>query len=62
MNSEGNGFFFSSERSWLEQGHKVGELIIPLARNFYDTKDDVEFARKSPVCQSSYACNGYIKL
>ncbi|KAL1336581.1 hypothetical protein HN51_030944 [Arachis hypogaea] len=22
------------ERSWLEQGHKVGELVVPLARNF----------------------------
>lgn len=25
---------FVSERSWIEQGHKVGELVIPLARSF----------------------------
>lgn len=30
------------ERSWLEQGHKIGELVIPLARNFYNTNVDVE--------------------
>ncbi|MED6158470.1 hypothetical protein PIB30_033003 [Stylosanthes scabra] len=24
----------NKERSWLEQGHKVGELVVPLARNF----------------------------
>lgn len=30
------------ERSWLEQGHKVGELIIPLARNFNNHSMDVE--------------------
>lgn len=30
------------ERSWLEQGCKVGEHVIPLARNFYNTGVDVE--------------------
>ncbi|XP_047333996.1 LMBR1 domain-containing protein 2 homolog A-like [Impatiens glandulifera] len=30
------------ERSWLEQGHKVGELVIPLARNFNNTNEDPE--------------------
>ncbi|KAJ8424682.1 hypothetical protein Cgig2_014154 [Carnegiea gigantea] len=30
------------ERSWLEQGHKVGEQVIPLARNFNDASMDVE--------------------
>ncbi|XP_033128187.1 LMBR1 domain-containing protein 2 homolog A isoform X2 [Brassica rapa] len=29
------------ERSWLEEGQKVGELVLPLARNFNDV-DDVE--------------------
>ncbi|KAL8143488.1 hypothetical protein V2J09_016520 [Rumex salicifolius] len=33
------------ERLWLEQGHKVGEQVIPLARNFNNiTIDDVESA------------------
>ncbi|KAM7482309.1 hypothetical protein LguiB_006892 [Lonicera macranthoides] len=32
------------ERSWLEQGHKVGELVIPLARNFNNTDMDLEFS------------------
>ncbi|TYH37096.1 hypothetical protein ES332_D12G017100v1 [Gossypium tomentosum] len=30
------------ERSWLEQGYKVGENIIPLARNFSSTSIDIE--------------------
>ncbi|XP_057541843.1 uncharacterized protein LOC130820472 [Amaranthus tricolor] len=30
------------ERSWLEQGHKVGEQVIPLARNFNNVSGDVE--------------------
>ncbi|KAF5936956.1 hypothetical protein HYC85_024462 [Camellia sinensis] len=30
------------ERSWLDQGHKVGELVIPLARNFNDINMDLE--------------------
>lgn len=30
------------ERSWLEQGHKVGEQVIPLARNFNNVSVDVE--------------------
>nr|CAD1826937.1 unnamed protein product [Ananas comosus var. bracteatus] len=30
------------ERSWLEQGCKVGEQVIPLARNFNSTTTDVE--------------------
>ncbi|KAL2907232.1 LMBR1 domain-containing protein 2-like protein A, partial [Bienertia sinuspersici] len=30
------------ERSWLEQGHKVGEQVIPLARNFNNVSMDVE--------------------
>ncbi|XP_013643075.2 LMBR1 domain-containing protein 2 homolog A-like isoform X1 [Brassica napus] len=29
------------ERTWLEEGQKVGELVLPLARNFNDV-DDVE--------------------
>ncbi|KAF8377331.1 hypothetical protein HHK36_030708 [Tetracentron sinense] len=31
------------ERSWLEQGRKVGEHVIPLARNFNNMSMDVEF-------------------
>eukprot|EP00262_Sarcandra_glabra_P002772 TRINITY_DN13167_c0_g2_i1.p1 TRINITY_DN13167_c0_g2~~TRINITY_DN13167_c0_g2_i1.p1 ORF type:complete len:592 (-),score=99.56 TRINITY_DN13167_c0_g2_i1:326-1990(-) len=30
------------ERSWLEQGRKVGEQVIPLARNFNNMSVDVE--------------------
>ncbi|XP_019463616.1 PREDICTED: LMBR1 domain-containing protein 2 homolog A-like isoform X2 [Lupinus angustifolius] len=30
------------ERYWIEQGHKVGEQVVPLARNFYSV--DVESA------------------
>ncbi|XP_074309202.1 uncharacterized protein LOC141643793 [Silene latifolia] len=30
------------ERSWLEQGHRVGEQVIPLARNFNNITLDVE--------------------
>uniref|UniRef100_A0A1D1ZDF8 LMBR1 domain-containing protein 2 A n=1 Tax=Anthurium amnicola TaxID=1678845 RepID=A0A1D1ZDF8_9ARAE len=30
------------ERSWLEQGRKVGEQVVPLARNFNGTTTDVE--------------------
>ncbi|XP_021758593.1 LMBR1 domain-containing protein 2 homolog A-like isoform X2 [Chenopodium quinoa] len=35
------------ERSWLEQGHKVGEQVIPLARNFNGVSMDVETGMKS---------------
>ena len=45
--------FFCSERSWLEQGHKVGELVIPLARNFNNVSIDLESASNSKVCVSS---------
>lgn len=30
------------ERTWLEQGRKVGEHVIPLARNFNDASMDLE--------------------
>ncbi|KAI5661375.1 hypothetical protein M9H77_20698 [Catharanthus roseus] len=30
------------ERSWIEQGHKVGELVIPLARSFGHRSTDLE--------------------
>ncbi|KAH6798311.1 LMBR1-like membrane protein [Perilla frutescens var. frutescens] len=30
------------ERTWLEQGRKVGEHVIPLARNFNDVSFDLE--------------------
>ncbi|BAF19074.1 uncharacterized protein [Oryza sativa Japonica Group] len=30
------------ERCWIEQGHKVGELVAPLARNFTGIYKDVE--------------------
>ncbi|XP_059648014.1 uncharacterized protein LOC132294249 isoform X2 [Cornus florida] len=37
------------ERSWLEQGHKVGELVIPLARNFNSVSMDLETSSNSTV-------------
>ncbi|XP_039127247.1 LMBR1 domain-containing protein 2 homolog A isoform X1 [Dioscorea cayenensis subsp. rotundata] len=30
------------ERTWIEQGRKVGEQVIPLARNFNNINDDIE--------------------
>ncbi|KAG2661702.1 hypothetical protein PVAP13_1KG264981 [Panicum virgatum] len=30
------------ERSWIEQGYKVGEQVIPLARNFNGVSTDIE--------------------
>ncbi|XP_052205972.1 uncharacterized protein LOC127810495 isoform X2 [Diospyros lotus] len=51
-----NGFdpsgliILQKERSWLEQGHKVGELVIPLARNFNNVSmDDLESVSNSKV-------------
>jgi hypothetical protein len=35
-------FFFPLERSWIEQGCKVGDQIIPLARNFNGVSTDIE--------------------
>ena len=35
-------FYFSTERSWIEQGYKVGEQVIPLARNFNGVSTDIE--------------------
>ncbi|XP_074333183.1 uncharacterized protein LOC141671015 [Apium graveolens] len=32
------------ERTWIEQGRKVGEAVIPLARNFRDPGIDLEIA------------------
>ncbi|XP_028548824.1 LMBR1 domain-containing protein 2 homolog [Dendrobium catenatum] len=43
-----NGFdssgiiILQKERSWLEQGHKLGEQVIPLARNFNNMSVDLE--------------------
>lgn len=48
-----NGFdpsgiiILQKERSWLEQGCKVGEQVLPLARNFNNTIVDVESGNKS---------------
>jgi hypothetical protein len=36
------------ERSWIEQGCKVGEQIIPLARNFNGVNTDIE-SQKVPL-------------
>lgn len=39
---------FSSERSLLQQGHKVGELVFPLARSF-SMSMDVESVNRAKV-------------
>ncbi|XVF01541.1 hypothetical protein REPUB_Repub04eG0097900 [Reevesia pubescens] len=38
------------ERSWLERGHKVGEHVIPLARNFNGMSIDIEPGSNDTVC------------
>lgn len=37
------------ERSWLEQGHKVGDLVVPLARNFQNASLDLESGSNNTV-------------
>ncbi|KZV50199.1 hypothetical protein F511_26059 [Dorcoceras hygrometricum] len=37
------------ERSWLQEGHKVGELVVPLARSFSNATIDLESCSKSMV-------------
>ena len=39
------------ERSGLEQGHKVGEHVIPLARNFNNVTIDIEPGSNNVVCK-----------
>jgi hypothetical protein len=41
-------FLLFPERSWIEQGCKVGEQIIPLARNFNGVNTDIE-SQKVPL-------------
>ncbi|KAI3752877.1 hypothetical protein L2E82_24917 [Cichorium intybus] len=43
------------ERSSLEKGHKVGELVIPLARHFNGSNMDVESANDSTIAGDSRA-------
>ncbi|EAZ24685.1 hypothetical protein OsJ_08455 [Oryza sativa Japonica Group] len=40
------------ERSWIEQGCKVGEQVIPLARNFNNVNTDVE-SGKVPLVENT---------
>lgn len=37
------------ERTLIEQGRKVGELVIPLARNFGDLSMDLEVGSNTSV-------------
>lgn len=39
------------ERSGLEQGHKVGGHVIPLARNFNNVTIDIEPGSNNMVCK-----------
>lgn len=47
-------FYKSSERSWLEQGCKVGEQVIPLARNFNSMNVDLESGNVTQASHLSY--------
>ncbi|PSS26197.1 LMBR1 domain-containing protein 2 A like [Actinidia chinensis var. chinensis] len=49
------------ERSWLEEGHKVGELVIPLARNFNNVSIDLESASNSKVAIEMKATTSLIE-
>ncbi|XP_057495768.1 uncharacterized protein LOC130780780 [Actinidia eriantha] len=49
------------ERSWLEEGHKVGELVIPLARNFNNVSIDLESASNSKVAVEMKATTSLIE-
>ncbi|KAG6409135.1 hypothetical protein SASPL_132168 [Salvia splendens] len=41
----------NKERSWVEQGHKVGELVVPLARNFHNVTIDLESGGNTVIPQ-----------
>ncbi|KAK6923793.1 LMBR1-like membrane protein [Dillenia turbinata] len=41
------------ERSWLEEGRKVGEHVIPLARNFNNVSEDIESGGNGSVQDQS---------
>ncbi|TVU28590.1 hypothetical protein EJB05_20112 [Eragrostis curvula] len=40
------------ERSWIEQGCKIGEQVIPLARNFNGVNTDIE-SQKIPLVENT---------
>ncbi|CAH1427770.1 unnamed protein product [Lactuca virosa] len=37
------------ERAWLEQGHRIGEEAVPLARDFRDTSVEIESGNSSSM-------------
>ncbi|CAA2993520.1 LMBR1 domain-containing 2 homolog A-like [Olea europaea subsp. europaea] len=43
------------ERSWLEQGYKVGELVVPLARNFNNASINLESGSSTRFLQKAKA-------
>ncbi|GFP86778.1 lmbr1 domain-containing protein 2 homolog a [Phtheirospermum japonicum] len=43
------------ERSWLQQGHKVGELVVPLARSFNNATMDLESGSHDVVSHQTQA-------
>lgn len=49
-----------AERTWLEQGRKVGEHVIPLARNFNDASMDLESGSRNKVCDRKSSPIGFI--
>ncbi|KAK1258229.1 hypothetical protein QJS04_geneDACA021702 [Acorus gramineus] len=49
--------FDPSERLWLEQGHNVGEHVLPLARNFNNVNMDIE-SGSTPLDKNSVDMRG----
>lgn len=43
-----------SERTWLEEGRKVGESVVPLARTFNGMSSDLESGSNTAVCILNY--------
>ncbi|XP_057869998.2 uncharacterized protein LOC131076713 [Cryptomeria japonica] len=39
---QSGSIILKKERTWLEQGHAVGEQVVPLARNFNNLSEDIE--------------------
>ncbi|KAL5666470.1 hypothetical protein ACJX0J_026578, partial [Zea mays] len=49
------------ERSWIEQGCKVGEQVIPLARNFNGVNADIE-SQNVPLVENTGSNAGEIQI
>lgn len=54
--------FIFTERSSLEQGLKIGEHVIPLARNFNGVDMDLESGERDKVCGYIWNLNELLLL